>query len=456
LPLDSCLYQSADVMDDAVTGAGAAAVRGFLYSDVRGFTAFAERHGNTAAAAMVGRFLDLARAAIAQHDGAEIKTEGDNIFAVFPSASSAVMCGLELVDAAAELNAKQQGRPLELGVGVHAGEAVETAEGYIGSAVNMAARLCAAARAGEVLVSDTVKDMTQASIPVGFIARGRRRLKGFANAVETFAVTRDTTARTAVVLPRMGMLLGIAGSAAVALVVIAVLGATLGGGLTASASPTPPPSVAPTPVPVALGKVEIGTYATAQFQPGFTFTIDNLGWSANRDVPSLFGLIREADPAGSIVVARVTEVVQSACISGPSEGETVPVPTDVIDDMRHRDFLEVSEPTPVKVGALDARQVDVTISEAALAACGGLVGQDASVFVIGDDAWGGTPGERFRLVAVPVGATTVTIIVSLDWVQAHAVSEIEHINQLGQSFFGSIDFASSNGTPVDATASPSG
>ncbi|HEX2626507.1 MAG TPA: adenylate/guanylate cyclase domain-containing protein [Candidatus Limnocylindrales bacterium] len=429
-------------MNDASSGAGAAAVRGFLFSDVRGFTSFAERHGNAAAAAMVARFLDLARSAIAQHDGAEIKTEGDNIFAVFPSASSAVMCGLELVDAAAELNAKERGRPLELGVGVHAGEAVETAEGYIGSAVNMAARLCSAARAGEVLVSDTVKDMTQASIPVGFIARGRRRLKGFANAVETYAVTRDTTARTAVVLPRMGMLLGVGGSIAVALVVIAVLGATLGGGLLAKGQ-TPAPSLAPpTAVPVILGKVEIGTYATSQFQPAFTFTIENLGWSVNRDAADIFGLIRESDPAGSIVVARISEVLQSACISGPSEGETVPVPTDVIDEMRHRDFLVVSDPTTVKVGSLDGQQVDVTISEAALAACGGLVGQDASVFAIGTETFGGTPGERFRLITVPVSGATVTIIVSLDWIEAHAVSEIEHINQLGQSFFGSMEFAS--------------
>ena len=141
-------------MNDAPSAAGAA-YRGFLFADVRGFTSFAERHGNAAAAEMVARFLELARAAIAQHEGAEIKTEGDNIHAVFPSASSAVMCGLEIVDAAAELNAREVDRPLELGVGVHAGEAVETAEGYIGTAVNVAARLCAVARPGEVLVTSS-------------------------------------------------------------------------------------------------------------------------------------------------------------------------------------------------------------------------------------------------------------------------------------------------------------
>ena len=79
------------MVDDARIAGGAAAYRGFLFSDVRGFTAFAERHGNTAAASMVARFLEIARTAISGHEGAEIKTEGDAIHAVFPSASSAVL-----------------------------------------------------------------------------------------------------------------------------------------------------------------------------------------------------------------------------------------------------------------------------------------------------------------------------------------------------------------------------
>jgi class 3 adenylate cyclase len=135
-------YHQRTVTDEARPDAHA--YRGFLFADLRGFTAFAERHGNAAAAQRVARFLELARAAIAQHEGAEIKTEGDAIHAVFPSASMAVMCGLEIVEAAGALRTGPADRPLDLGVGVHAGEAVETHEGYIGTAVNIAARLCAA------------------------------------------------------------------------------------------------------------------------------------------------------------------------------------------------------------------------------------------------------------------------------------------------------------------------
>ena len=228
------------------------AYRGFLFSDIRGFTAFAERFGNIAAAAKVASFLEIARNAIARHDGAEIKTEGDAIHAVFPSASSAVMCGLDIVDGAADLNAREPDQPLGLGVGVHAGEAVETAEGYIGRAVNIAARLCAAAKPGEVLVSSTVKGIAQASIPVGFIPRGRRHLKGIQDPVVVYAVTRDTSARATREVPRT-VALGTAG-VAVALVLVliaAFVGSQLG--RIPNASPSAAASAAPLSQPIAIG-----------------------------------------------------------------------------------------------------------------------------------------------------------------------------------------------------------
>ena len=430
-------------MDDARSVAGTAAYRGFLFSDVRGFTAYAEQHGNAAAAAMVARFLELARAAIARHDGAEIKTEGDNVFAVFPSASSAVMCGVELVDAAAEVNAREHEHPLQLGVGVHTGEAVETAEGYIGTAVNLAARLCAAALPGEVLVSATVKSITQASIPVGFIARGRWRLKGISNPVDVFAVTRDTTARTAVVMPRVGMLLGITGFLGVAAIAVLLIGASAG---LVNPKGSAAPSAAPTIAPVAMGPLPIGVYATGEFEPGFSFHLGELGWSASRDVPEMLALVRDTAPRGGVVVARISEVLPSACIQG-AEGATGPAPADVIAQLEALDHLELSEPLEVSVGGLQGTQVDVTVLESALAACGGLVGQDASVFVIGDETWGATPTERFRLVAVQVGEAPVTILISLDWTQTQSIQELEDMMTLGRRFVESVQFAGPSPTP---------
>ena len=80
------------------SGGGASAYRCFLFADLRGYTSFIERAGNAAGVALLDEYLSIARSSVAQHDGAEVKVEGDGFHAVFPSASSAVMCGLAIVD----------------------------------------------------------------------------------------------------------------------------------------------------------------------------------------------------------------------------------------------------------------------------------------------------------------------------------------------------------------------
>ena len=429
-----------NVSVDAHLGAGApaAAYRGFLFSDVRGFTAFAERHGNAAAAAMVGRFLEIARAAIARHDGAELKTEGDNIHAVFPSASGAVLCGLEIVEGAAELNARETERKLNLGVGIHAGEAVETAEGYIGRAVNIAARLCAAARPGEVLVSSTVKGITQASIAVGFIPRGRRRLKGIQDPILVYAVSRDPNAKAPFELPGWLVDAASAAGAVVALAaVVAIAGPLLFGSPVEKPSSSDAP-VAPTAQPVAVGALSIGAYTPSQFEPAFTFDIAELGWAASRDLPGSLVLIHEDEPQGSVYFARVQKVFMDPCAG--DAGPTAPAAGSVIDQLRVPTHVQVSDEQPIDVGGVTGMQVDVTIADGAQAACGGLAGADIPVFGLGDEVWQASPGERFRLVSIEVGGDEVTVLLSIDWTKTHSVQELEALFELGQSLLATVEF----------------
>lgn len=75
---------------------------GFLFADLRGYTAFAEARGDSAAAELLDRYRALVRGVISTTDGVEIKTEGDSFYLVFPSASRAVSAGLAIVAAAAE------------------------------------------------------------------------------------------------------------------------------------------------------------------------------------------------------------------------------------------------------------------------------------------------------------------------------------------------------------------
>src|ERR1044072_7479944 len=99
---------------------------GFLFSDLRNYTGFVDAHGDAAAAAYLDRYRRLVRREVAEYGGAEIKTEGDSFYVVFPSASSAVQCGLAIVRATADEARESGAPPITVGVGVHAGETVET------------------------------------------------------------------------------------------------------------------------------------------------------------------------------------------------------------------------------------------------------------------------------------------------------------------------------------------
>lgn len=430
--------------DSARVDGGISAYRGFLFSDLRGFTAFAERYGNSAAADKVNRFLEITRRAIARHDGAEIKTEGDAIHAVFPSASSAVLCGLEIQDATAELNAQEPEQAIAMGVGVHAGEAVETAEGYIGRAVNIAARLCAAAKPGEVLVSSTVKGIAQASIPVGFIPRGRRRLKGIEDPIVVYAVTRDITARSSREVPRSVVI----GSGLVVVAIAVLVGSQLlanpGFFAKSSASPAastaPSASTSPAGQPVVIGPLPIGTFTSREFQPPITFEIADQGWAANRDRAGVLGLVREVAPRGSVYVLRVDEVIASPCVQGGEGTQTGLGAADVLTQLEALEHLEVANHLPVEVGGLTGQQVDVTVSDGALAACGGLAGSEAAILRAGDEVWGASPGERFRVITVGASEQSMTIVLSTDWIETPAVQELEALYELGQSVLDSVRF----------------
>lgn len=188
--LDALLHRPEATTDTAseTQAAPAAMTRGFLFADLRGYTAYVESRGDPAGAALLDRYRGLVREAVARFGGAEIKTEGDSFYVVFPSASSAVACGLAIVEAARAAAAAEPDRPIRVGIGIHAGESVEGAEGYVGSAVNIAARVCAQAAAGEVLVTETVRALTRTSGRLAFTARGRRRLKGIAEPIALYRV----------------------------------------------------------------------------------------------------------------------------------------------------------------------------------------------------------------------------------------------------------------------------
>src|SRR5262249_49751277 len=74
--------------------------------------------------------------------------------------------------------------PLEVGIGLDVGEAAVLEDGYRGAALNRAARLCGAADAGDILITNGLKYIAPLVEGVGFVERGRLQLKGFDEPVD--------------------------------------------------------------------------------------------------------------------------------------------------------------------------------------------------------------------------------------------------------------------------------
>jgi class 3 adenylate cyclase/streptogramin lyase len=177
-----------------VSGATSSGTKGFLFCDLRGYTAFVERRGDAAAAALLIAYRELVRSVIERHEGAEIRTEGDSFYVVFPTASGAVEAGLEIVARAGEQTTPEL--PIRVGVGVHAGETVASTAGLVGGAVNIAARVCAKAGAGEVLVTDTVRALTRTFLSYTYTSLGTQQLKGIVGGIPLYRVDAVAVSRT--------------------------------------------------------------------------------------------------------------------------------------------------------------------------------------------------------------------------------------------------------------------
>jgi class 3 adenylate cyclase len=271
--------------------------RGFLFADLRGYTDFVDTHGDRAAAELLETYRRLVRDVVARFGGAEIKTEGDSFYIVLPSASSAVGCGLAIARAATTASADEPARPIRVAIGVHAGESTKTDDGYVGLAINTAARICAEAQAGEVLVSETVRSIARSGHDFAFAPRGRRRLKGIAEPVALYAATSSVAIRAPGSSSRAKGAPGIARSriaAGVAAVVVATLTGAIGINLLIGGrASTPSAATSPRQSQAAMASP----------------TASSIAGTAAPFLPGISSQLRIAMPGGPRLVATTTEAV---------------------------------------------------------------------------------------------------------------------------------------------------
>ncbi len=166
-------------------------LRTFLIADVRGYTRYTEEHGDEGAAELAMRFAELARRGLTGRGGTLVELRGDEALAVFDSARDAIRAAVDLQRLFRAGTDDEPGLPLGVGIGIDAGEAVAVEGGYRGGALNLAARLCSRAAAGEILASETVVSLARRIEGIRLVGRGRERLKGLEEPAEIFEVVPE-------------------------------------------------------------------------------------------------------------------------------------------------------------------------------------------------------------------------------------------------------------------------
>jgi class 3 adenylate cyclase/tetratricopeptide (TPR) repeat protein len=164
-----------------------AGVRTFLITDIRGYTAYTVEHGDEAAAQLAERFASIVGVVVSAHEGSVVETRGDEVMAVFSSPRQGLAAGVEL-----QRRIQDGSEAIPAGIGVDSGEAIPVGSGYRGAALNLAARLCAIAQAGEVLTTDGVVHLARRTPGILYEERGMAQLKGFADPVRVVRVVRET------------------------------------------------------------------------------------------------------------------------------------------------------------------------------------------------------------------------------------------------------------------------
>ena len=156
------------------------AFRTILFTDLESSTALTQAVGDAKAQDVLHGHNEVVRAALAAHDGEEVKHTGDGIMASFGSAVSAVQAALQIQRDLA-------GGEIRVRIGLNAGEPIAEDHDYFGTAVQLAARICDRSDPGQVLVSNVVRELC-AGETLTFADQGETTLKGFPEPVRLYAV----------------------------------------------------------------------------------------------------------------------------------------------------------------------------------------------------------------------------------------------------------------------------
>ena len=166
-------------------------VRTILFTDIVGHTEMMHRLGDGGGRVVLREHEQITRDVLKAHGGDEVKSMGDGFMASFSSVAGAVQCAVALQRAFEQRNRQAEmggsGEPLQIRIGLNAGEPIEDGGDLFGATVIMASRIAAEAGSGEILASDVVRGLCSGK---GFLFadRGENVLRGFEDPVRLYEV----------------------------------------------------------------------------------------------------------------------------------------------------------------------------------------------------------------------------------------------------------------------------
>jgi class 3 adenylate cyclase len=153
-----------------------------LFTDIVNSTKRAETIGDRAWHDVLDRHNALVRREISRHRGHEVRTMGDGFLATFDGPARSIRCALAINEGVEALG-------LQVRAGLHTGEVEMADDDLSGIAVHIASRVATMAKPGQVLVSNTVRDLVAGS-NIRFHDEGSHSLKGLTESVRLFAAER--------------------------------------------------------------------------------------------------------------------------------------------------------------------------------------------------------------------------------------------------------------------------
>jgi predicted ATPase/class 3 adenylate cyclase len=151
----------------------------FLFTDIEGSTRLLQALGRDGFVRVLGQHAEIVRTAVTEHNGVEIRTEGDAFFVAFPSAEAAVRAAVATQRGLAAH--PWEDAAIRVRIGLHTGEGELGGDDYVGIDVHKAARIAASGHGGQVVLSDATRTLLTDRLPEGVAVRelGPHGLKDF-------------------------------------------------------------------------------------------------------------------------------------------------------------------------------------------------------------------------------------------------------------------------------------